>query len=260
MQMCLQFIAFASPPLTIAQLQHVVSVPEELGVLLNSSNLISADEIAIKCSSLIRTSEDIMHFEFSHFSVQEFLTNAGLLNSAAMEIYHLSESRSHTLLAMQCLRFLQLKNFERHPEPAKQEVAHVSRSIRESRFYEYAALEWPKYARGRLEDPILLYLANSLFQRHKSPCFVAWSIEFVCFIGRDSIRWCGRDAKEFCVRNIKDSYFSPLHLTAALAFFQICQFFFDEKSDPDCDSAWGSPFELAIIGPEIFRGVRAHGN
>ena len=253
--MCLQFIAFVSPPLTISQLQHAVSVPEKLGDLLDSSNLVSVDEIAIRCSSLIRKSEDGMYFEFSHFSVQEFLTNADLLNSAAMEIYHLSEFRSYTLLAMQCLRFLQLKNFERHPEPSEQEVAHVSRSIRESRFYEYAAQWWPKFARGQLEDPMLLNLANSLFQRHKSPCFVAWSIEFVCFIGIGSIRRGGGDPRESCVRNIKDSYFSPLHLAAALAFPQICQSLLDEKSDPDGNSAWGSLFELAIVGPESFRGI-----
>lgn len=268
--MSLQFIAFASPKLTIIQLQQAVSVPETPGVLVDSSYLIPAEEIARRCSSLIRKSENGRHFEFSHFSVQEFLTNASLLNSSAMETYYISDSRSSTLLAMQCLRFLQLKNFERHPEPSEQEVARISQRNHEYSFYEYAAVWWPKFARGHLEDPVLLNLADSLFQRHKTPCFVAWSIEFLRHIrfvrsgpfGRfdkftplDQYRNDDvRELKSF-VRKIQDHCFSPLHLAAALAFPQICQSLLNGISKTNCDSAWGSPLELAAVGLMNFDGM-----
>ena len=259
-QMCLQFIAFASPPLTITQLQQAVSVPETPGVFLDSSNLISVDEIARRCSSLIRKSENGEIFEFSHFSVQEFLTDPSLLNSSVMEMYYISKSRSYTLLAMQCLRFLQLKNFERPIEPLEQEAAYLARRDRENPFYAYAAVWWPKFARGHLENPVLLDLANLLFQRHKTSHFLAWSIEFFRD-GLDGRIWLNVDIEldartfEFWVRSILDDCFSPLHLAAALAFPQICQFLLDENSDPNSNSAWGSPLELAIASLGGFRDI-----
>lgn len=259
--MSLQFIAFASPQLTITQLQQAVSVPETPGVLVDSSYLTPAEEIAIRCSSLIRKSEDGCRFEFSHFSVQEFLTNASLLNSSAMKTYYISNSRSYTLLALQCLRFLQLKNFERHPEPWKQEVARISQRKREYSFYEYAAVQWPKFARGHLEDPVLLNLANSLFQRHKTPYFVAWSIEFLRhlrfgeFTPLDQHRDDDVRELESCVLKIQDRCFSPLHLAAALAFPQICQSLLDGNSKTNCNSAWGSPLELTVVGLTSFGGI-----
>lgn len=246
--MCLQFIAFASPRLTIPQLQQAVSVPETPGALLGSSDLVSADEIARRCSSLIRKSEDGEAFEFSHFSVQEFLTDASLLKSSALEMYHLSESRSYMLLAMQCLRFLQLKNFARHPESWEQEIEHIFVKNRETPFYEYAAVLWPKFARSHLGDPVLFKLSNSLFQRPKTAQFIAWSVEFLHDVFRKQWKLSKEvhlTRVEFCVRGITDDCFSPLHLAAALALPQICQSLLENESDLNHNSAWGSPLELA---------------
>lgn len=257
-EMCLQFIAFASPRLTITQLQQAVSVRETSGVLLDSSNLVSSDEIARRCSSLIRKSEDGEYFEFSHFSVQEFLTNADLLNSATTKIYYLSKPRSYMLLAMQCLRFLQLKNFEERPESSKKEVANVFRTNSEYSFYEYAAMWWPMFARGQLEDTKLLNLANSLFQQHQNTYFTTWSIEFFrCVLVYSRILVTANVERQLRHHflKIQDSYFSPLHLAAALAFPQICQSLLDGNPDVNRNSACGSPLDLATVGLESFCGI-----
>lgn len=253
-QMCLQFIAFASPSLTIHQLQQAVSVPETPGALLDSSILVSADEIARRCSSLIRKSEDGTRFEFSHFSVQEFLTDATLLNSSAMKTYHLSKSHSNVRIAIQSLRFLHLKNFDKDPEPSEQEVAYISQRNYDFSFYEYAAVLWPKFARGHLEDPVLFNLTNSLFQRPKTAHFVAWSIEFLRHKLINSGKWIfprtdyNPEMVASEVRSITDDCFSPLHLAAALAIPKICQSILDDDSDCNRISVWGSPLELATAG------------
>ena len=265
-QICLQFIAFASPPLTILQLQQAVSAPETPNALLDKSNLISEVEIARRCSSLIRKSENREYFEFSHFSVQEFLTDANLLNCSALERYYLSEPRGHTLLAIQCLRFLQLKNFERHPEPSEEEVVHISQRNHENPFYEYAAVLWPKFARSRFGDPILFNVANSLFQRPKTVHFLAWSVEFLRHIyDRDpkfdillmfpsSPDYNARKLESY-VRGVTDDYFSPLHLAAALYIPEICKSLLDNKSDLKHNSAWGSLLELVTAGIAAFSKI-----
>ena len=264
-QMCLQFIAFARPPLTIPQLQQAVSVPETPNVLLDKSILISEEEIARRCSSLIRKSEDGKCYEFSHFSVQEFLTDFNLLNSPALGKYYLSESNGHTLLAIQCLRFLQLKNFERRPEPSENEVLHISQRNLENPFYEYAAVLWPKFARSHFENPVLSNVANLLFQQPKSLSFLAWSVEFLRHIhdisddeDSDEI-WefpCSLDRNvgklEMYVRNVTDNNFSPIHLAAALYIPVICMPLLDNKLELKKTSAWGSPLELVTAGIASF--------
>ena len=248
-QMCLQFIAFADPPLTIHQLQEAVSSPDTVGVLLDSSNLISADEIAKRCSSLIRRSKDDKCFEFSHFSVQEFLTDANLLKSSALEMYYLTESHSYTLLAMQCLSFLQLKNFDRHLQPvlSKPHAVHMEERNLEHPFYEYAAVLWPKFARGHLDDHALFSLATSLFQRPKSAHFLAWTVHFVShFLGISLGEFQSfAPLSNVSIRHVTDDCFSPLHMAAILNIPQVCQFLLNDKSDLNHISAWGSPLELA---------------
>lgn len=261
--MCLQFIAFASPPLTILQLQQAVSTPETPNVLLDKSYLISEVEIARRCSSLIRKSEDSDSFEFSHFSVQEFLADANLLNSSALERYYLSEPRGHTLLAIQCLRFLQLKNFERHPEPSEEEAVHISQRNDENPFYEYAAVLWPKFARSHFGDPVLFKIADSLFQRPKTVHFLAWSVEFLRHIYDEapgtadswifpSSPGCNAGKLESYIRGVTDDYFSPLHLAAVIFIPEICKSLLDNKLDINHNSAWGSPLELVTASLAAF--------
>ncbi|KAF2811526.1 ankyrin [Mytilinidion resinicola] len=258
-QMCLQFIAFASPPLTILQLQQAVSAPQTFGVTLDELDLISEYEIARRCSSLIRKSEDGNRFEYSHFSVQEFLTDATLLNSSALERYHLSEPHSYTLLATQCLRFLQLKNFGRHPEPSEEEAVYISQRNLENPFYEYAAILWPKFARNYFGDPVLFNLAISLFRRPKTVHFLAWSVEFLRhFHDGDKVWQFPRSPEDsagsldFYVRSVTEDFFSPLHLAAALHIPEICKSLIADQSDLNHNSAWGSPLQLATASLAAF--------
>ncbi len=253
--MCLQFIAFASPSLTVLQLQQAVSTPETLGVSLDTSNLISEEEIGRRCTSLIRKSKDVEDrecFEFSHFSVKEFLTDLSLLDSPTLNIYHLTESRSYKVLASQCLRFLQLKNFERQPESSKEEADHRSSRNSENPFYEHAAMTWPEYARNHLDDPLLFNLACSLFQRPKTAHFLAWSVKVIGHIYGRFVHQLNPDTIEFCVDGVTDVNFSPLHLAAALHLPNICQFLIDDEVDVNLKSVWGSPLEFATAGPHLF--------
>jgi hypothetical protein len=73
-QMVLNFIAFAHPPLSIQLLEQAVS-PSAKTRSLGPGNIIREWIISDLCSSLIRkqVGKDDSHFEFAHFSVREFL-------------------------------------------------------------------------------------------------------------------------------------------------------------------------------------------
>jgi hypothetical protein len=114
-QMCLQFIAHFPKRLTIHQLREAVSTPSKIGSYLDEKNTVSEGEIAIGCSSLIRKSADGECFEFAHFSVREFLEDESLGQTPELNMYRVSKSENYCILATQCVKYLQLKNFDRQP-------------------------------------------------------------------------------------------------------------------------------------------------
>lgn len=186
-RLCLHFIAFASPRLTILQLQQAVSTPEILGASLDAKNSVSEREISHRCSSLIRKSENGEYSEFAHFSVQEFLENEMALSGAAGQpnllSYSISRPRSNTLLTTQCLRFLQLRNFEQQPSKSRDYIGIMQDRDQKYPFYNYSALRWLELTKDGLDDPLVLDLSRSLFHSSKT----AW------YLGYGSLSLCQRE-------------------------------------------------------------------
>ncbi|KAK7433346.1 hypothetical protein QQZ08_000285 [Neonectria magnoliae] len=129
----------------VQDIRQAVSTPETLGATLGKSNTVSEQEILRRCSSLIRKSVDGMHFEFAHFSVTEFLEDevalSQPLSTPGLDKYLISEANSRSLLAAQCLQFLQLKNFERQVSDSEEWDLVLKRN-EEYPFYQLAALWW----------------------------------------------------------------------------------------------------------------------
>ncbi|KAF7541307.1 hypothetical protein G7054_g743 [Neopestalotiopsis clavispora] len=99
--------------LTIPQLCQAVSVPDSPGATLDEQAIVKDEEIARICSSFIRRSIDGKSFEFSHFSVREYLQDSYLLQRPDLALYHISDEKVYHAIAVQSLRFLLLKNFDR---------------------------------------------------------------------------------------------------------------------------------------------------
>ncbi|KAJ4194400.1 hypothetical protein NW755_003156 [Fusarium falciforme] len=254
-QMCLSFIAFAEPKMTALQLRQAVSTPT-LGATLSKRNTVSEEEILRRCSSLIRKSQNGNRFEFAHFTVQEFLEDRVALGDIpGIDRYLISKQSSDLLLATQCLKFLQLKNFEVETiEDDDKEHRFDDEGLIRTRnkqypFYPYSAVFWMSLTRDGLDDPNLFNLANSLFHPSKTPHFTSWALELVkTLMGHD-----GRHPREFEKRSegpegfegierltegkddllmrirgtswhqrILNVDFRPLHMAAALNIPEIC--------------------------------------
>ncbi len=258
--MCLQIIAFASPPLSILQLQQALSTPETSDSWLADSDLISEQEIARLCIGLIRKSQDGEHFEFAHYTVWEFLVEEALNEEHTMR-YHLFETRGYPVIATQCLRFLQLQDFNRRLKKSKVKD-EIAQRTRDYPFYEYAVRFWPKYARNHLGDPVVFELAKSLLRPPKNkkaripPRFHAMSIGLLHYlISTFSSRDLG---KSNTVEDIADlvlhDVWTPLHLAALLHLPEICSFIV--KEDPEAihhaNGRWGTPLELAVASVTAF--------
>lgn len=230
-QLCLQFIAFAEPKLSIPQLRQAVSVSEVLGAHLDASNTITEHEISRRCSSLIRKSECGNYFEFAHFSVQEFLKDEVALSTTLgpnLSQYLISRPRSNALLATQCLRFLQLKNFN----------SFVWRDRdRKYPFYQYSAREWLRLTRDGL-DAVTLNPAKSLFHPSKTKCFLIWVEELKDYVFDTNRR--------FADTLFSDDNFRPLHLAAVLNIYELCDFLLEDSTNVNARCRAGRPIDLAV--------------
>ncbi|KAH0444708.1 ankyrin repeat protein [Colletotrichum camelliae] len=237
-QLALQFIAYASPKLTVRQLREALSVPEK-HTLLEPRQIIHLNAITKYCSSLVRESSDGQYLEFSHFSVQEFLKNISSQDPDLVG-FGISESLSHRLLAVECLRFLQLRNFFRpHFDPETEQEKIDNRQV-EFPFYSYAAGHWPRYARHAWDDAQVVGLAKSLFHPNKSPYFTSWAIALAGSIGSGDMK--------FITGILASPSFATLHLAAALSLEKICLFLLEQGADVNMKSGVGFPLQCAVHG------------
>ncbi|KAK2034811.1 hypothetical protein LX32DRAFT_633950 [Colletotrichum zoysiae] len=212
-QLALNCIAYAYPKLTAHELRQILSVPDA-GAFLNQRAVIREESITKYCRSFIRKSNEGLYLEFSHFSVQEFLEKSSLLKSD-LEPFRVSRPRADSLLAIECLRFIQLENFQ----GLCIEQDQIQRRNKEFPMYQHAAVCWLTYVRGDLEDTRVVELAKSLFRPSKTPCFTSWALEAAWNLGLYE--------KEFfkdLVMVIVHHDFSPLHLAASLSLPKVLQY------------------------------------
>lgn len=263
-QRCLLFIAYFRPELKIAELLQAISTPHTLGEKLYESNTIKEREILRRCSSLIRKSEDGQYFEFAHFSVQEFLEDKTALlkpfSQSSLEAYFISREIGERVMAGQCLKFLQLENFDQCPTSEEHAVTLYSSRHAEFPFYHKAALQWLKLTDSIFKDDDegdanILELMNSLFHPRKTSNFIVWALEILAIyfnIASSTWKEVSPDDKEenpfsLAWNTIIKGTFRPLHLAAALNIPELCDHLLKSDTALCTHSQLFRSFELSVI-------------
>lgn len=245
-QKCLQIIAVRIIRFEIDDLRHAVSVPDTLNATLEEDHIVSEEEISVLCSSFIRKSEDGLYFEFSHFTVREYLERETLLDDGKLAGYHLSESVCNATLVQQCLRYLQLGNFQQSLDMNKDDLAqHVLGVVRDLPFYSTAGIEWLFALRRAPNDLTCLELINLLFHPLKTPAFISWAIYFVA----RQISMNMSPDLEYIRRAtslVLDPTFRTIHLAAALDLPETCEHLILADVKWNTISTIGTPLECSI--------------
>ncbi|KAI8721091.1 NACHT domain-containing protein [Fusarium sp. LHS14.1] len=249
-QLSLQFIAFFPESLSIKALCQAVSTPQ---ARIDETNTISERDIVLGCSSLIRKSPDGESLEFAHFSVLEFLQDDLLSKTPGLEAYRLTRREDRQVLATQCLKFLQLDNFNYIPPCFTEWEQFRAEQFQSYPFYQYAAIYWPGLAREGLGDSSLLSAARSLFHPSVTQNFRGW-IEL--FLNATSRRLYASDANyqqnpsKYLLRLhsiASDQNLRPLHVAAALNLPEICSFLIGEGANVNEVCSMGTPLLLAVV-------------
>lgn len=255
-EMCLHFIAFSPTRLTISQLRSAISTPEIIGSCLDAENMVSEEDIAFMCGSLVRKTDNGVFFEFAHFSVREFLEHESLASIPDLERYQISRQRSNEMLILQCLRFLQLSNFDidlPDPESLVNYTQHAMNSQDQAvlGFHHRAAQLLLQLCREKELNSTSASLMKSLFQSHGSSSLLLFAtalcFEWIDYCNSHGLIQTGDREPHFeLAKKLMREEFRPIHLAAALNLPNVCHNLIDMGSDLEANSPFGTPFELSI--------------
>jgi ankyrin repeat protein len=166
-----QFLTVSARPLRVEEVAEVFSIQvdeEATGIPEFNARWRPANaEAAVlsACSSLITVvnvyGEKIV--QFSHFSVQEFLTGTRLASSKRFSRYHVLPQSAHTFLAKACLSILLRLNSRIHKGSVKKMFPLA----------DYAAEHWVGHARHGNVSSLIDNGMEHLFDGNK-PHFAAW--------------------------------------------------------------------------------------
>ncbi|VUC35566.1 unnamed protein product [Clonostachys rosea] len=259
-QMCLHLIAFFPWDLSIQELCQAVSTPEDIGASLSESRIVSERDISRECSSLIRISAHNTSFEFAHFTVQEFLQDTRLLQDPGLVDFHMSKIRSNSIMATQCVRFLQLRNFDRQPSETKEWWDYKSERAVSYPFYDKAAIAWPVLSREGLESDDLLDAVESLFHPFKTSFFLPWAEDLIDYVmdgmeigvpswQQSTKRFDIAEQAELSPAWIIEGGIKPLHISAMLNIPEITSFLLsqEDRTMVHANSGLGVPLYLAEV-------------
>lgn len=111
MRKTLVWIFYAEQPLPLEAIAKAISV--EIGAdYLDPDDIPDEDSILKWCSSLVRKDEKTGILSFSHFTVEEFLTDPKLLQDPELSEFYISNESEESLASI-CLTYLNFTEFSR---------------------------------------------------------------------------------------------------------------------------------------------------
>ncbi|KAI1178873.1 hypothetical protein F4777DRAFT_38863 [Nemania sp. FL0916] len=248
-QRCLQLIGIASQfPIHINHLRWLVSIPETPNAICEENDIITEAEIAFQCSSLIRKSQDEYEFEFSHFTVREYLGRETLLDTLDFASYYVSDHIGYSALTQQYLKFLQLGNFHYkcHLDRDEQVKTAVERSTNFP-LYPEAVARWLFTLRYGPLDPSTLKLAKSLFHPQKNPSFISWAAELIAqSMSHDPRALADPKSLQRATSLVTEPTFRTIHVAALLDLPEICEYLIQADHQWNSISPIGTPLECSI--------------
>jgi len=234
--------------------------------ITNPDDLVTQEEITLRCSSLIRISSDGARFEFAHFTVREFLQNDDLLGSP-FEQYHISQRKNALTLALTSVRYLLQPDFSDQKRDATAAAMEALERAKLHPFYPFASYGWSLDADDTFyEDDEVRQAILDLFCRpDKSGNFTNWALELSRQFSHDNklieIVSPNYDARKMdffigLTARMTRADFTPLHMASVLAIPWLCKHLISEGAGVNRNSRVGTPLHGAIAGPLLF----GHGN
>ncbi|KAK0118289.1 hypothetical protein ONS95_012585 [Cadophora gregata] len=231
----LRWIHLAQFPLHVDTIATAVAV--EIGSRsIDEDDISDQDSILKWCSSLVTKNEQTGILSFSHFTVEEFLTDEKLLAIPELRDFYLNEPESQGIIAKVCLTYLQFPEFWHWDLRDSKSIIDKADELP---FLKYCCQEWLSHANyGEIEDDEHYHdLTQRLFNPEKSSNFVLWL----------HIWWA-----EHGPYNVEAPTAPTLNVAAALQLVHICSWLLDTHG---CDLN----FNDATLGTPLIGAIRGIG-
>ncbi|KAK4163823.1 ankyrin repeat-containing domain protein [Cladorrhinum sp. PSN259] len=258
-QQVLCLVDFREEPITIPELREAISTH-----ISHPDDIIPEDEIALRCSSLIRKSNDGVRFEFAHFTVREFLRSHEL-QGTIYDKYHISDAKVSVVLASVSIKFLLQPDFSTEHRDYDLGARHAIERVKAHPFYSYAAKFWTSALdKSWWDDDTVRRLLIQLFSQPKTGNCTNWAIEFCRHLGIPGCQWfrAPRSPPTYdnnvmavfrdVVTTITRADFTPLHIAALLAIPWLTNQLLKHDTSINPSSQVGTPLHCAVIGTYIF--------
>lgn len=209
-------------------------------------SLLDAQEIALRCSSLVRFSPDQTHLQIAHFTVEEYLRYSISETDDSLAPYRVSSEHWNRYKAQTSITFLSMDTSIRRISD-KDDFTNRRQS-----FASIASL-WPEFV-GRSLDNDTLALAKMLFTR--GDALTKWIQYYVT----DMIHMFDtlRDRDVHAARDIARAGVLPI--ACVLNIPDIATALIDDGYDVNQDCMLGTPLHLAMLGEDIvwYHSGRGH--
>ncbi|KAH9221985.1 hypothetical protein DL95DRAFT_326756, partial [Leptodontidium sp. 2 PMI_412] len=185
---------------------------------MDEDDISDQDSILKWCSSLVTKNEQTGILAFSHFTVEEFLTDVKLLAIPGLRDFYLDDSVSESISAKVCLTYLQFPEFWHWDLRDSKEIINMADDFP---FLRYCCEWWLRHAEGAKdyeidEDETYITLTRRLFNPKKSSNFVLWLVLY----------WT-----EHGSYNLEPPKAAPtFHIAAALHLVSICSWLLEQNS------------------------------
>ncbi|KAI0144490.1 ankyrin repeat-containing domain protein [Xylariaceae sp. FL1272] len=262
---------------------------------ISEDDMIDEYDILLRCSSLIRKSADGERFEFSHYTVQEFLESVDPKREA-IGFFHVSEQKAYLAVGEICLRYLMLKDFDKKPVADKTQIEYLPGQSRQHERLIHTAFAVTLTgclrshaaglsSNGVHNDSPIMDLLRIFFSEAKSACLQQWLIAYVaawatgnhdCLIAEDGMRAYYRkrsfefgESIESCAGHLREEQgfmtvvvailrpdFTPLHVAALLGLPYLCEYLMDQGAKINLKSRFGTPLHCALGGLSVFLSTK----
>ncbi|KAF2686819.1 ankyrin [Lentithecium fluviatile CBS 122367] len=246
-QRSLQWLAYASPTLSLTELVEILSVGEG-DTSIDPEGYPDPEDVIRSCGSLVRRAGASL--ELAHFTVLQFLEAIDMTNDRLSKFCLTPNDKLK--LVRTGVRYLCFSSFDQTPPTTlaafwKQRKAH--------KFHGYIARYLRYYLDSDWDDAELLEHLQSLFDPKKTFNFTYFMLQYLCEyrVTQLSSRSRKFDRNEFdhIIGLVCSQDFTPLHAAGMLHLDKVCQWLLNRGCDVNQVSPAGTPLECALFGTEF---------
>ncbi|KAK8104562.1 uncharacterized protein PG998_011595 [Apiospora kogelbergensis] len=221
-------------------------------IVPDNSEVIGEDEISRYCSSLIRKSQNGLHLEIAHFTVEEYL-RTGIPSGSELASFQYSTSGTSQSMTKLSLWYILQPSFGYQPFANEEYEGKIRDRAGTHPFYLHASTFWPLQTECH-DDPDVSELLRVLFGPQSRAQFHNWLIQFLLHTSKSpDLFGLGNASVQDVTKLATHQDVTPLHVAASLSISALCDWLLQSETCLIPTEALSiSLLDCTLFGPCVF--------